>query len=72
MTPLHKIIELNRKILSKVDIQKFIRFGQISGFLLRIHQQIIYSQFPQPLLMPEQLKKLLQERGIEVSEQFLR
>lgn len=72
MTPLHKIIELNRKILSKVDIQKFIRFGQINGFLLRIHQQIIYSQLPQPLLMPEQLKKLLQERGIEVSEQFLR
>jgi hypothetical protein len=51
VTALHKIIEINRKLTIKIDVQKLIRYGQICGFLRRLHQKIVYSQFPQPLIM---------------------
>lgn len=72
MTSLHKIIELNRKLISRIDVQKLVRIGQICGFLTRVHEKIMYSQFPQPLIVPETLKRLLQERGSEAGERALR
>lgn len=53
-------------------MQQLVRCGQICGFLRRVHQKIVYSQFPQPLVMAEALKRVLQERGSEVGEQGLR
>ena len=50
VTALHKIIELNRKLVSRLDVQKLVRLGQICGFLKRIHEKIMYAELPQPLV----------------------
>jgi hypothetical protein len=72
VTALHKIIELNRKLVGKIDVQKLVRYGQICGFLKRIHEKIMYTEFPQPLIVPDVMKRLQQERGGEVGERALR
>jgi predicted translin family RNA/ssDNA-binding protein len=72
VTALHKIIELNRKLMAKLDVQKLVRFGQICGFLRRIHEKIMYAHFPQPLIVADALKRLLQERGSVPEERALR
>lgn len=59
VTTLAKIIEVNRKLVSRMDITKFIRMGQIHGFIVRLYQKITYSQFPSPLIMADPLRKLL-------------
>lgn len=72
MTALHKIIELNRKLIGRLDIQKLVRIGQICGFLKRIHEKIMYAELPQPLVMSEGVKRLQQERGGDMGERALR
>lgn len=72
MTALYKIIELNRKLMARIDVQKLVRVGQICGFLRRIHEKVMYLSFPQPLIVGEALKRLLQERGGEAGEQAVR
>lgn len=59
---LAKIIETNKTLVSKIDIVKFVRMGQIYGFLVRIHEKIAYSQIPSPLIMVDPLRRILTER----------
>ena len=48
---LAKLIEVNRSLMTKIDIVKLIRMGQIYGFLVRNHQKIAYSSLPIPLIL---------------------
>lgn len=68
-----KIIEVNKKLVSKMDIVKCIRMAQIDGFLVRIHQKIAYTQLPYPLILLDPLRSLLTEREkkVTISERVL-
>lgn len=48
---LAKLIELNRNLMSRIDIVKLVRMGQIYGFLVRNHQKIAYGFLPNPLVL---------------------
>lgn len=74
MSNLSKIIEANKGFVGRIDMVKFIRMGQICGFLVRIHQKIAYSQIPSPLILVDTLRRILTEREkvkISISERFL-
>lgn len=59
---LAKLIETNKKVMSRIDIVKLIRMGQIHGFLVRNHHKIVYNHMPSPLVLNDPLKKWLADR----------
>lgn len=59
---LAKLIEVNRRLVARIDVVKCIRMAQIQGFLVRIHQKIAYNQLPYPLIMIDSLRRLITER----------
>ena len=65
---LQKIIELNRKVLAKINIYKMVRMGQLHGFLKRIHKKVTYTQYPSPLILPEPLRRVMSERELQVQD----
>lgn len=69
---MNRLIEMNKKQFGRLDLFKLIRMGQIYGFLVRSHQKIAYSSFPNPLIMGEPLKKWLAERDskLVITERF--
>lgn len=71
---LARMVETNKRLVSRMDLVKCIRMGQIYGFLARIYQKIAYPQFPYPLVLTDPLRRLLTEREkskLTISERLL-